>query len=156
MLFVAAPRDVIELPDDEEEVPLRERRMRGRASSGKAPEGQVPQSIVVPETVVERSGDPTRTNITFANPLTTDRPSGSTAQTFAAPVQLHASDPVAAPTVLLSSLFIAYKTPDDPLNAAMEALLQVNLVMEQMKVVHEASQVAYKSTTTLQANVKVS
>ena len=42
LLFVAAPRDVIELLDDEEEVALRERRRRGRASSGKAPEGQVP------------------------------------------------------------------------------------------------------------------
>ena len=38
LLFVAAPRDVIELPYDEEEVPLRERRRRGRASSGKLPE----------------------------------------------------------------------------------------------------------------------
>ena len=53
LLFVAAPRDIIELPDDEEEVPLRERRRRGRESSGKAPEGQVPQSTPVLETVVQ-------------------------------------------------------------------------------------------------------
>ena len=144
------------LPDDEEEVPLRERRRRGRASSGKAPEGQVPQLTLVPETVVERSGDPARTNVTFANPLSTDRPSGSTAQTSAAPVQLHASDHATAPTALPSSLFSAYQTLDDSPSAAREALLQVNLVMEQMKVVHEASQVAYNASTALQTNVKVS
>ena len=59
-------------------------------------------------------------------------------------------------TALLSSLFAAYQTPDDPPSAAKEALLQVNLVMEQMKVVHEASQVAYNASTALQTNVKVS
>ena len=68
------------LPDDEEEeVPLRERRRRGKASSRKAPEGQVPQSTPVLETVVHRSGDSARTNVSFANPLSTDRPSGLTA-----------------------------------------------------------------------------
>ena len=79
-----------------------------------------------------------------------------TARTSTAPVQLHASDPVAAPTALPSSLFAAYQTPDDPPSDAKEALLQVNLVMEQMKVVHEASRVAYNASTALQANVKVS
>ena len=123
LLFAAAPRDVIELPDDEEEVPLRERRRRGRASSGKAPEGQVLQSAPVLETVVQRSEVLAQTNVTFANPLTTDHLSGSTAQTSAAPVQLHASDPVAAPTALPSSLFTAYQTPDDSPSAAREALL---------------------------------
>ena len=108
------------------------------------------------ETVVQRSGDLARTNVTFANPLLTDRPSGSTAQISAAPVQLHASDPMTGPTVLPSLLFAAYQTPDDPPSAAREALLQVNLVMEQMKVVHEASQVAYNASTALQANVQVS
>ena len=84
------------LPDDEEEeVPLRERRM-GKGSSGKAPYVQVPQSTLVLETVVEQSGDPVQTNVIFANPLSNDLPSGSTAQTPAAPVQLHASDPEGA------------------------------------------------------------
>ena len=111
---------------------------------------------MVLETVVERSEDPAQTNVTFANPLLTDRPLGSTAQTSAAPVQLHASDPVAASTALPSSLFTMYQTPEDSPSAAREALLQVNLVMEQMKVVHEASQVAYNASTALQTNVKVS
>ena len=105
---------------------------------------------------IERSTDPARTNVTFAIPLSTDCPSGSAAQTPAAPIQLHASDPVAASTTLPPSLFTAYQTPDDPPSAAKEALLQLNLVMGQMKVVHEASQVAYNASAALQTNVQVS
>ena len=127
------------LPDEEEEVPLRERRRRDKGLSGKAPEVQVPQSTLMPGMAVERSTDPARTNVTFAIPLSTDCPSGSAAQTPAARIQLHASDPTAASTALPSLLFTAYQTPDDPPSAAKEALLQLNLVMGQMKVVHEAS-----------------
>ena len=144
------------LPDDEEKVPLRERRRRDKGLSGKAPEVQVPQSTLMPGTAVERSTDPARTNVTFAIPLSTDCPSGSAAQTSAAPIQLHASDPAAASTALPSSLFTAYQTPDDPPSAAKEALLQLNLVMGQMKVVHEASQVAFNAGAALQTNVQVS
>ena len=85
----------------------------------------------------------------FASPLTTDRPSGSTAQAPAAPVQLHASDAATASTTLQPSLFATYQTPDDSPSAAREALRQVNLVMEQVKVMHEASQVAYNASTAL-------
>ena len=127
------------LPDDEEEVPLRGRRRRDAELSGKTPEVQVPQSTEMPGTTVERSTDPARTSVTFAIPLSTDCRSGSAAQTFAAPIQFHASDPMAASTALPSSLFTAYQTPDNPPSAAKEALLQLNLVMGQMKVVHEAS-----------------
>ena len=111
---------------------------------------------MTPGTTVERSTDPARTNITFDVPLSTDCPSGSAAQTSAASIQLSASDPAAASIVLPSSLFIAYQTPDDPPAAAKEALLQLNLVMGQMKVVHEASQVAFNAGAALQANVQVS
>ena len=134
------------LPDDEEEVPLRGRRRRDAELSGKTPEVQVSQSTEMPETTVERSTDPARTNVTFAIPLSTDCPSGSAAQTSAAPI----------PTALPSSLFTAYQTPDDPPAAAKEALLQLNLVMGQMKVVHEASQVAFNAGAALQTNVQVS
>ena len=103
MVFVVVPRDVIELPDDEEEVPLKYTRRKGRASSGRTAEGQVPQSTSAPATVVHRYGDPARDNVTFSNPLSTDRPSASTAQVSVAPAQLHASDPVIALTILPSS-----------------------------------------------------
>ena len=99
--------------------------------------------------MVECSGEPVRTNVTFANPLTTDRPSGSTAPATAAPVQLHVSDPVPASTALEPPLFAAYQTPNDLPSAAREALRQVNLVMEQVKVMHEASRVAYNASTAL-------
>ena len=108
------------------------------------------------EAVVERSKEPVRTSVTFASPLTTDRPAGSTAPTPAAPVQLHASDSATAQAALQPSLFAVYQTPDDSPSEAREALRQVNLVMEQVKVVHEASQVAYNASTALQANVQVS
>ena len=101
------------------------------------------------ETLVERSGDPARASVTFTDPLTTDRPSGSPAPTPAAPVQLHAADTVAASTALAPSLFTTYQTPDDSPSAAREALRQANLVMEQVKVMHEASQVAYNVSTAL-------
>ena len=111
------------LPDDEEEeAPLQERRNKSGGSSRRRLEIQVPQSTPALEAVVERSEGPVRTNVTFASPLTTDRPSGSTAQTFAAPVQLHASDPVTASTTLEPSLFAAYQTLDESLSAAREAL----------------------------------
>ncbi|XP_037416592.1 uncharacterized protein LOC119279467 [Triticum dicoccoides] len=85
-----------------------------------------------------------------------DRPSVSIAQVPASPAHLHASDPVIAPTVLLSPLFAAHHTPDDPVGAAKEAILQAGLMMEQMKVVHEASQAAYNASSALCINVKKS
>ena len=71
-------------------------------------------------------------------------------------MQLHSSNLVAASDPLEPSLFAAYQTPDDSPSAAREALRQVNLVMEQVKVMHEASQVAYNANITLQTNIKVS
>mgnify|MGYP000976135276 FL=1 len=138
------------LPDDEEEeAPLQERKKKSGGSSRRRLEVQIPQSTPAPEATA-------RTNVTFANPLTTDRPSGSTAQTPAAPVQLHSSDPATTSTPLEPSLFATYQTPDNSPGAAREALHQANLVMEQVKVMHEASQIAYNASTTLQTNVQVS
>ena len=137
------------LPDDEEEVSLRGRRRKDKELSGKAPEAQVPQSTEIPGMAVERSTDPARTSVTFSIPLSTDCPSGPAVQTSAAPIQLHASDPAAASTALPASLFTAYQTSDDPSTAAKQALLQLNLVMGQMKVVHEASQVAFNTGAAL-------
>ena len=74
----------------------------------------------------------------------------------AAPVQLHSSEPATTLAPLEPSLFATYQTPDDSPSAAREALRQVNLVMEQVKVMHEASQIAYNANTALQTNVQVS
>ena len=110
------------LPDDEEEVPLQERRKRSGSSGRRRLEVQVPQSTPALEAVVERSGEPIRTNVTFASPLMTNHPVGSTAPTLAAPVQPHASNSTTAPAALQPSLFAAYQTPDDSPSAAREAL----------------------------------
>ena len=106
--------------------------------------------------MVQRSRDPARANVSFADPLSTDLPSASTAQVSTAPAQLHALDPLIVPTILPSSLFAAHHTPDDPAGTAKEAILQENLMMEQMKIVHEASQAAYNASSALHVNVKVS
>ena len=111
------------LPDDEEEeAPLQERRRRSGSSSRRRLEVQVPQSTPALEAVVEHFRDPVSTIVTFANPLTTGRPLGSTAPTPDAPVQLHESNPVAASTTLAPSLFAMYQFPDDSPSAAREAL----------------------------------
>ena len=154
--FCVAPRDVIELPHDNEEAPQKNTGRTSRASSRRTPVGQESQSTSTPETVVQRSGDPTRASISFANPVSTDCPSVLIAQVPASPAQLHALDHVIAPTVLPSSLFAAHHIPDDLAGAAKEAILQANLMMEQMKVVHEASQAAYNASSALHINVKVS
>ena len=135
--------------DEEEEVPLQERKKKSGGLSRRRLEVQIPQSTPAPEAIAQ-------TNVTFGDPLTTDRPSGSTAQTPAAPVQLHSSDPATTSTPLEPSLFAAYQTPDDSPSAAREALRRANLVMEQVKVMHEASQIAYNASTALQTNVQVS
>lgn len=106
--------------------------------------------------MVQRSGDPTRASISFANPVSIYHPSTSIAQVPASLAQLHASDPVIAPTVLPLSLFVAHHTPDDPAGAAKESILQANLTMEQMKVVYEAIPAANNASPALHINVKVS
>jgi hypothetical protein len=110
----------------------------------------------VPEPVIQQSGDLNQVSVTFADPVSTERPSTSTAQAPASSVQLHASDPQVAATVPPTPLFITHHVPEDPVNAAKEAIRQAGLMMEQMKVVREASQAAYDASSALQTNVQVS
>ncbi|KAM3300630.1 hypothetical protein ACQJBY_041579 [Aegilops geniculata] len=124
------PPHVIDLPDDEDEVPLRVRRNR-RASAGKTP-----QSTPAPEAVARDGGDTTRASVTFAVPLTSVRPSTSTAN---------------PPT-----LFAAHHVPEDQVGATKEAIRQAGIMMEQVKVVREASQAAYDVSSALQSNVQKS
>nr|XP_020191627.1 protein IWS1 homolog [Aegilops tauschii subsp. strangulata] len=62
--------------------------------------------------------------------------------------KLHASDPLAAPTVPPTPLFVTH-------SAAKEAIRQASLMMEQMKAVHEASKAAYDASSALQTNVQL-
>ena len=52
LLFVAAPRDIIELPNDEEEVLLKTMGRKGRASSRRTAVSQEPKSTLALEAVV--------------------------------------------------------------------------------------------------------
>ena len=111
-------------------MPLRVRR-NWRASAGKTP-----QSAPASEAVARDGGDTARASVTFAIPLTSVRPLTSTA------------DP--------SLLFAAYPVPEDQAAAAKEAICQAGIMMEQVKVVREASQAAYDASSALQSNVQVS
>ncbi|XP_044380311.1 myosin-7B [Triticum aestivum] len=125
-----APPHVISLPDDEDEAPLRVRRNR------KASAGETPQSTPAPEAVARDGGDTTRASVTFANPLASARPSTS--------------------TVNPPSLFATHHVPEDQVGAAKEAIRQAGIMMEQVKVVREASQAAYDASSALQSNVQKS
>ena len=126
---------------------------RSRTSGRRVPASKVPQTTLVLEPVIQQSGDPVRASVSFVVHVSTDRPLASTAQVLAPSVQLHASDPLAAPAVPPTPLFVTHHVPEDQVNAAKEAIRQAGLMMEQMKVVREASQAAYDASSALQTNV---
>ena len=126
----AAPPQVIDLPDDDDNEPLRIGRTR-RPSTDKAP-----QPAPAPEAAARDGGDAPRASVSFANPLSSAQPSASTAN--------------------LTSLFVAYSVPEDEVAAAKEAIHQAGVMMEQVKKAREASQAAYDASSALQSNVQVS
>ncbi|XBI75207.1 hypothetical protein VPH35_068606 [Triticum aestivum] len=125
-----APPHVIILSDDDDNEPLRMRRSR-RALAGKTP-----QSALASEVVAQDGGETTRASVTFVVPLTSVRPSKSTA------------DP--------PSLFATHHVPEEQAAAAREAIHQAGIMMEQVKVAREASQAAYDASSALQSNVQKS
>ena len=132
MILFAAPPNVIDLPDDDEDVPLRPQGRRNRKASA----GKMPQSTSATETAIQEGGNVNRTSVTFAVPLMSAQPSASTP-----------ADP--------SSPFTAHHVPEDQVGAAKEAIRQAGIMMEQMKMVREASQAAYDASSALQSNVQV-
>nr|XP_040244020.1 uncharacterized protein LOC109762025 [Aegilops tauschii subsp. strangulata] len=123
-------------PNDDEDVPLRPMGRRSRKTST----SKVPQSTPVIEPVIQETGDANQASVTFAVPLSSAQPSASTAQIPADP----------------SSLFTVHHVPEDQVGAAKEAIRQAAIMMEQMKVVREASQAAYDASSALQSNVQKS
>ena len=107
------------------------------------PASKAPRSTPVSEPVIQQSGDLNRAFVTFADPVSTEHPSSSTVQVPALSVQLHASDP----------LFVTHHVPEDQVGVSKEAIRQAGLMMEQMKMVHEASKAAYDASAALQTNV---
>ena len=74
--------------------------------------------------------------MTFAVPLTSVRPSSSTAEP--------------------PSFFATHHVPEDQASAAKEAIRQAGIMNEQVKAIREASQAAYDASSALQSNVQVS
>ena len=75
----AAPPNVIELPDDDKDVPLRPTGRRSRTLTRKTSTSKTPQSMPVTEPVIQQSGDANRASVTFVVPLSIAQPSASTA-----------------------------------------------------------------------------
>ncbi|XBH76107.1 hypothetical protein VPH35_102803 [Triticum aestivum] len=125
-----APPHVIDLPDDDDNEPLRMRRTK-RSSADRTP-----QPTPAPETMARDGGDAPRASVTFANPLSSAQPLAS--------------------TVDLTSLFVAYPVPEDEVAAVKEAIRQAGVMMEQVKKAREASQAAYDASSALQSNVQKS
>ena len=71
-------------------------------------------------------------------------------------MQLHTSDPLAASIVPPTPLFVTHHVLEDRVGAAKEAIRQAGLMMEQVKVVHEASKATYDASSALQTNIRVS
>ena len=106
--------------------------------------------------MIQQSEDLNRASVTVVVPVSSERPSSSTAQVPISSVQHHVSDRQAAVTVPPSLLFVTHHVPEDQASAAKEAIRQAGLMMERMKTVHETSQAAYDASVALQDNVQVS
>ena len=119
--FAAQP-NVIELPDDDEDVPLRPMGRGSRTSGRKASTNKTPQSTPAAEPVIQQSRDLNRASVTFAVPLSSAQSSASTAHAPVSSVQPHVSDSRAAAADPPSSLFTTHYVPEDQVSAAKEAI----------------------------------
>nr|XP_020168418.1 serine/arginine repetitive matrix protein 1-like [Aegilops tauschii subsp. strangulata] len=121
-----APPNVIELPDDDEDAPLKHTEGRSRTLSKNASTNKTPQSTPATEPVIQRSEDINRASVTFVVPLSSAQPSASTAQ---------------APTDPPPSLFTAHHVPEDQKSCELGARfadleqkqIQLNLDLELAK-----------------------
>ena len=146
----AAPPNVIELPDNDEDVALRPRKNKKLAA------GKTSQPGLMMEPIVQQPEDAGGASVTFAVPLSSERPASSTVPVFSSAVQLHASELQAAASAPSILFFTTHHVPESHADAAAEAICQAGIMMEQVKVVHEASQAGYNASSALHVNVKVS
>ncbi|XP_044335082.1 histone-lysine N-methyltransferase SETD1A [Triticum aestivum] len=142
-----APPNVIELPDDDEDVPLRPRK------SKKTTAGRISRSEPATEPTVQRPEDASRASVTFVVPVSSDHPAPSTVPVFSSAIQPHALEPQAAVSGPSVPFFTTYHVPESQSDAAAEAIRQAGVMMERMKAVHDNSQAAYDASVALRANV---
>ena len=148
--FFAAPLNVIELLDDDEDVIPRPRR------SKKAAAGKTSQSEQAAEHTVQQPEDAGRASVTFVVPVSSERLAPSNVPVFSSAIQPHASEPQAVASRPSVPFFTTYHVPESQSDAALEAIRQAGVTMERMKEVHENSQAAYDASAALWANVQVS
>ena len=98
----------------------------------------------------------TRASVTFDVPVSSERPTSSTAPVFASTIQPHASELQAAATEPPTPFFTTHHVPESQAAAAAEAIRQAGIMMERVNVVHENSQAADDASAALRANVQVS
>ena len=121
-------------------MPLRARRNK------KASAGKTSQSVLAVEPVIQQPEDVTRASVTFADPVSSERPTSSTAPVFASTIQPHASELQAAATGPPTPFFTTHHVPEGQADAATEAIRQAGIMMERVKVVHENSQAAHDAS----------
>ena len=150
MFCLAAPPNIIDLPDDDEDVAPKPRK------SKKVTAGRVARQEPTATPPVRQDEDAGRATVTFAAPLPSGHPTRSTAPVVPSTIQLHTMEPQAAAPGSSAHFFTSYPVPDNQSEAAAEAIRQADMMMERVKIVHESSQAAYDASAALRANVQVS
>jgi len=146
----AAPPNVIDLLDDDEDVAPRPRKNK-KVAAGKTSQ-QGPTTIPT----IRQSEDAGGAFVTFAVPLSSERPAPSIVPVFPLAVQPHASELQAAASRPFAPFFTKYHVLKSQSDTAAEAIRQASVMMERMKTVHDNSQAAYDASAALRANVQVS
>ena len=150
MICLVAPPNIIDLPDDNEDVAPKPRK------SKKVAAGRVAWQEPTATPPVRQAEDAGRASVTFAAPLSSGPPASSTAPVVPSTVQLHATELQAIAPGSSAHFFTSYPVLNNQSEAATEAIRQADMMMERVKTVHENSQAAYNASAALRANVQVS
>ena len=150
MICLVAPPNVIDLPDDDEDVALKPRK------SKKVAAGRMSWQEPTTTPPIRQHEDAGRASMTFAAPLSSEHLTPPTAPVITSVVQLHATELQAAAPRSIAHFFTSYPVPDNQSEAAAEAIRQADMMMERVKTVHENSRAAYDASAALRANVQVS
>ena len=105
-------------------MPLRPRRNK------KASGSKTSQTVPAAELAVQHPEDVTRASVTFADPVSSERPTSSTVPVLASTVQLHASELQAAASGPSAPFFTTHHVPESQADTAAEAIRQDGIMME--------------------------
>ncbi|XBJ01325.1 hypothetical protein VPH35_020993 [Triticum aestivum] len=145
-----APPNVINLPDDDEDVALRPRKNKKATASKASQQGPTTTPTVY------QSEDAGGASVTFDVPFSSELPAPSTLLVIPSVVPSHASEVQAATPGPSALFFTSYLISDNQSELAAEAIRQANVMMERMKTAHENSQAAYDASAALRSNVQKS